>query len=153
MEDNNDNDNDNINNNNNNHSDDDDDSSNNSPIQQRGLLSAAIQYITTPLRRQTRTARQAVLDQQIQIQNLEADLGLDQTILFGEEEDHQEEEKEEENEDQKEEDEEDKDENRLKTINMPTATYTLGGMSVEFDNNGPTQNIDYEVGVVISKAN
>jgi hypothetical protein len=141
--------NDNINNNNNNNNSDDDDSNNNSPIQQRGLLSSAIQYITTPLRRQTRTARQAVLDQQIQIQNLEADLGLDQTILFGEEEEQQEKEEEK----QEEEKEEDENENTFETTNMPTTTYTLGGMSVEFDNDEPTQNIDYEVGVVISKSN
>jgi hypothetical protein len=143
--------NDNINNDNDN--DNDDSNNNDSPIQRRGLLSAAMQYITTPLRRQTRTTRQAVLDRQIQIQNIEADLGLDQTILFGEEEDQQKNEEQKEEEENEEEEEEDKDENRFETINMPTTTYTLGGMSVEFDNDDPTQNIDYEVGVVISKAN
>jgi hypothetical protein len=36
---------------------------------------------------------------------------------------------------------------------MPTTTYSLGGMSLEFDSEEPIQNTDYDVGVVISKAN
>ena len=120
---------DNNNNNNNNNNDDD----NNSPIQQRGLLSAAFDYITTPLRQQTRADRQELLNQQREreIEHLEADLGIGGTNLFQEEE----EEKEEDN-------------------TMPTSTtYTLGGMSLAFDQDEPVQNVDYAIGVVISKEN
>ena len=54
-------------NNDDNHDDDHDDENNVYPIQQRGLLRAAIQYVTT-----------ALLDQQraVEIENLEAGLGL-----------------------------------------------------------------------------
>jgi hypothetical protein len=36
---------------------------------------------------------------------------------------------------------------------MVTTTYSLGGMSMDFDSDEPVQNTDYEVGVVLSKAN
>ena len=123
-------------NNDNNNNDDDDNNSNNStnsPIEQRGLLSEVINYITTPLRNQTRNARQNLIDQQQLIRNLEDDLGLRATL-------HPEEE------------EEENEETEEQTAIMQT-TYSLGGMSLEFSLDEPTPNADYEVGVVISKAN
>jgi hypothetical protein len=138
------------NNNNINNNDDDDNSSNQSnhtPIQRRGLLSAAIEFITTPLRQQTRAERQAVLDQQraIEIATLEEDLGLDRTNLFRDEE------KEEETEEDEEKEEETEEEEDHPT--MTVTSYSFGGMSLDFDQEEPDQNTDYEVGVVISKAN
>ena len=62
---------------NNNYNNYEEDEKNVCPIQQRGLLSAAI-------RRQTRIERQALLDQQRadEIKNLEAGLGLGGTALI-----------------------------------------------------------------------
>jgi hypothetical protein len=36
---------------------------------------------------------------------------------------------------------------------MTSTTYTLGGMSLEFDRDEPVQNVDYAIGVVIAKEN
>jgi hypothetical protein len=122
---------------NNNDDNDNDNQSQTSPIQHRGLLSAAFDYIATPLRQQTRADRQELLNQQREreIEHLEADLGIGGTNLFREEENEEEEGKEEEN-------------------TMPTSTtYTLGGMSLAFDQDEPIQNDDYAIGVVISKEN
>jgi hypothetical protein len=71
------------------------------------------------------------------VRNLEEDLGL-RPALYPEE--------------TKEEEEEEQQEPEETIIIMPT-TYSLGGMSLEFTLDEPIQNADYEVGVVISKAN
>jgi hypothetical protein len=126
-----DNNNDNNNNNNNNNNDDD-----GSPIQPRqNLLIEAFNSVRTPLCNRSRIERQEQIDRQHQQQdilNLEADIGLT-TTLFDEEEEEEEEEDEE-----------------PPTI-MPTTTYNIGGVEITFDNDIPTQNTDYNVGVMISK--
>ena len=139
----------NFNNNlNNNDNDNNNAEGDNSPIQPRTFLGGILDYVTTPLRTRTRNDRQNLIDQQQQqqrnIRNLEADIGLGRAALFPDEpEEPRPEEKEEEKEDEEEDD----------AFTMPTTTYSLGGMSLEFTTEEPTQNTDYEVGVVISKQN
>ena len=145
-------------NNNNNNNDNDEDS----PVQQQSFLRTAFNTILTPLRTRTRAERQLLIgnplqqqdqdqdqDQllpspQDQIRTLEQDIGL-VTSLFGRTED-EEEEKEEENDNEKEKEKEKEKENESMSVK-----YTIGGVSIEFDDTEPEQNTDYNVGVVISK--
>ena len=129
-----------INNNNN-----DDDSP---PRPRRNLLLEAFNSLRTPLRDRSRIERQDLIDQQHQQQNiinLEADIGLS-TTLFDEEEEEKEEEEKEEKEKEKEKEEEE----FIMTTTTPT-TYKIGGVEIVFDNETPTQNTDYNVGVMIAK--
>jgi hypothetical protein len=139
------------NNNNDNNLDDNNNNSNNnndddSPLQPRqNLLLEAFNSVRTPLRNRSRIERQESIDRQHQQQsilNLEADIGLI-TTLFDEEETE-----EEAKEDEKEEKE--KGEKEKENI-MPTTTYKIGGVEIAFDNDTPTQNTDYKIGVMISK--
>ena len=147
-------------NNNNNNNDNDEDS----PVQHQSFLRTAFNTILTPLRTRTRAERQLLIgnplqqqdqdqdqDQllpspQDQIRTLEQDIGL-VTSLFGRTED-EEEEKEEENDNEKENEKEKEKENESMSVK-----YTIGGVSIEFDDTEPEQNTDYNVGVVISKQN
>jgi hypothetical protein len=92
------------------------------------------------------------LQPQDQIRNLERDIGL-RTSLF----ERLEEEVEEEEEERKEEEstkEEKKEERKEKGKDrIMSVKYTIGEISIEFDDNKPEQNTDYNVGVVISKYN
>lgn len=140
---------------NNDNQDNDDDS----PVQpRRNLLLDAFNSLRTPLRNRSRNERQQSIDRQHQQQNiltLEADLGL-VTTLFSEEdiEDIQErndEEKEEQEKDkEKEEQEKEKDKENIMSTST-TTTYKIGGVEIEFDTATPTQNTDYNVGVMMSK--
>jgi hypothetical protein len=113
-------------NNHNNNTDNNTDNEN-SPIQQQTFFEGVLDYVTTLNRNQQQ-------EQQQPIRNLPTDLFNEPKPI------------EEENED---EDLQDPEEPRT----MPTTTYSLGGMSLEFDSDKPAQNTDYDVGVVISKAN
>jgi hypothetical protein len=117
------------NNHNNNNDIDTDTDNENSPIQQRTFFEGVLDYVTTPNRNQQR--------EQQPIRNIP-------TNIFNEPEPITEQG----NED-KDEDSQDPEDPRT----MPTTTYSLGGMSLEFDSDKPAQNTDYDVGVVISKAN
>jgi hypothetical protein len=118
-------------NNNNDDNNSDDNDNDNSPIQQRTFFEGVIDYVTTPIRNQQRQPIQQLPIQPIQNQQLfpEPDpieeINEDGDVLDLEPEEP----------------------------TMPTTTYSLGGMSLEFDSEEPTQNTDYDVGVVISKAN
>jgi hypothetical protein len=132
-------------NNDNNQDDNNNDNDDNSPLQpRRNLLLEAFSSVTTPLRNRSRIDRQELIDrqqhQQQDILNLEADIGLITTLFDKEEEEEEKEEKEEEEE-----------EKETEQSIMPTTTYTIGGVEFEFDNDTPTQNTDYNVGVMISK--
>jgi hypothetical protein len=129
-----------YNNNSNTNNDDDDDS----PLQPRqNLLLEAFNSVGTPLRNRSRIERQESIDRQHQQQsilNLEADIGLI-TTLFDEEDTEEE---------AKEDEQEEKEEKEKENI-MPTTTYKIGGVEIAFDNDIPTKNTDYNVGVMISK--
>jgi hypothetical protein len=150
MENNNNNDNLDDNNNNNNNNNDDNDS----PLQpRRNLLLEAFNSVTTPLRNRSRIERQESINQQHQQQNilnLEADIGLI-TTLFDEEETEDETKEDEQEEQEEKEKEETEKEGKEKENIMPTTTYKIGGVEIAFDNDTPTQNTDYNVGVMISK--
>jgi hypothetical protein len=149
------NDNNDINQDDNNNNDNNDDDS---PLQpRRNLLLEAFNSVTTPLRNRSRINRQELIDRQNQelihqqhqqqdILNLEVDIGLT-TTLFDEDE------KEEEDEEKEEKENKDKEkENKEKEQSiMPTTTYKIGGVEIAFDNDTPTQNTDYNIGVMISK--
>ena len=126
------------NNDNNNDNDDNSNNSNDSPIQQRGIITGVLDYLTTPLRTRTRTERQNLIDRQQVIRNLEEEIGLG-PVLYPEEE--------------KQDDEDHKEEEEEPEETIMATTYSLGGMSLEFNVDEPVQNADYEVGVMISKAN
>jgi hypothetical protein len=104
---------------------------------QRGFLREVLHQVATPIR---------VIRE---IQNLEDHLGLDRTTLFQDYDSNN-------------------DNNSNSTalpeeqqgeihepviINMPPAnSYSFGGLKIDFDDEEPTQNTDFAVGVVISKA-
>jgi hypothetical protein len=83
------------------------------------------------------------LQPQDQIRILERDIGL-RTSLFGRVDEEEREEQEE---------EEEKENNKENKEDIMSVKYTIGGVSIEFDDNEPEQNTDYNVGVVISKLN
>jgi hypothetical protein len=111
---------------------------------ERGFIGGVLEYFTTPTR--NRINRQNLIDQQLQQHrnprqeafNLEEELGIGAGVaaLFHNNSDSEEEEEEEET-----------------FSNMPSTTYTLGGMSMAFTSDEPTPNTDFEVGVVLSKEN
>jgi hypothetical protein len=122
----------------NNHNDNDNDDS---PMQpQRSLLGAVLNSLRTPLQNRNQIERHELIDRQHQQQDIlnlvEESLGL-RTRLFEEEE---------EEEDTKVEEKE-----KAETIIMTSTTYTIGGIEIEFDTDTPTQNTDYNVGVMIAK--
>jgi hypothetical protein len=110
---------------------------NNNEDTQRGFLREVLHQVATPIR---------VIRE---IQNLEDHLGLDRTTLFQDYDSNN-------------------DNNSNSTalpeeqqgeihepviINMPPAnSYSFGGLKIDFDDEEPTQNTDFAVGVVISKA-
>ena len=145
----------NNNNDNNNDNQDNQDNDDNSPVQpRRNILLDAFNSLRTPLRDRSRNERQQSIErqqhQQQDILTLEADLGL-ATTLFGEEdiEDTQERKEEKEEEKEKEKEKEKEEENIMTT--STTTTYKIGGVEIEFDTDKPTQNTDYNIGVMIAK--
>ena len=124
-----------------NENDNDNDNDNNA-APPRGLVGGILNLITTPLRIRTRNDRQNLIDQQQnqdrqqELLDLEEEIGIEAgfaAALFPEESDE----------------EEDQEQPRT----MSGTTYSLGGMSMAFDSDEPSPNTDYEVGVVLAKAN
>jgi hypothetical protein len=154
--DNNDNDNNNNNNNNNNNYNN---NNNEDEDEQRGFLTDILHQLAAPLR---------VINQ---IRNLEDHLGLKRTALFQDYDnnndinnfnddttappDQQEHQK-----DQQEQEHQEDNFNRIiqeeesspAIVIMPTNSYSLGGLRIDFNDEEPAQNTDYTVGVVISKS-
>jgi hypothetical protein len=114
-------------------SNDNNNNNSNNNDHQRSFLSSVLHQVTTPIR---------VIRE---IQNLEEHLGLERTTLFQDYNDDVSQ--------PQQEDEEYKDEeSSITTPNMPTNSYSIGGFTLDFDGEEPTQNTDFAVGVVISKA-
>jgi hypothetical protein len=125
------------NDNNNNNNDNNDNNNNDNEERHRGFLEDVLHRVTTPIR---------VIRE---IQNLEEHLGLERTTLF---QDY----------------DSDTDNNTPlpehttprntttplipTTAIMPTTSYSFGDFNLDFDDDTPTQNTDFTVGVVISKA-
>jgi hypothetical protein len=117
-----------INNDNNNNP-----NNNDNEERQRGFLEDVLHHVTTPIR---------VIRE---IRDLEEHLGLERTALF---QDYDTDNNNPTSPAQPEQPEAPED-----RFTMPITKYSLGGMSLEFDSETPTPNTDYDVGVVISKAN
>jgi hypothetical protein len=115
-------------------------------ITRRSFLSTAINSILTPIKGRAREQQQHLIDNQQppqqQIRDLERDIGL-RISLFGSEEEIRQESNETEGET----------EELEHTDTMSGVKYTIGGVSIEFDDTEQVQNTNYNVCVVIAKSN